>query len=91
MTTLELLAAASMDLKRSALGRYRGSNLMAQKFTAEALKKLQTVPLSDVPTYMKTLIQRIITSMNEKKDLHFADDALMYSTLIQNYCMTQLK
>ena len=51
---------------------------MAQRFLDEALKRRDEVDLGEVASYMRTLLNRL----NSETD---SDEALMYSTLIQNY------
>ena len=74
-STLEPLTS---DLKRVALGLHRRSNIMAQRFLDEALKRKNEINMKKVSPYIKNLIDRL------NKDID-AEDALMYSTLIQNY------
>ena len=73
-----ILESLASDLKRVALGLHRGSNTMAQRFLVEALKRKDEVEVKKVAPYIKKLLD----SLNKNID---AEDALMYSTLIQNY------
>ncbi len=73
-----ILESLASDLKRVALGLHRGSNAMSNRFLEEALKRKKEVELESVAPYIKKLLKRV--------DKHLdAEDALMYSTLIQNY------
>ena len=73
-----ILESLASDLKRVALGLHRGSDTMAQRFLNEALKRREEVEIEQVAPYMKTLLNKLHDKTN-------ADEALMYSTLIQNY------
>ncbi len=73
-----ILESLASDLKRTALGLHRRSNIMAQRFLDEALKRKSEINMEKVSPYIKDLINQI------NRDID-AEDALMYSTLIQNY------
>ncbi len=73
-----ILESLASDLKRVALGLHRGSNTMAQRFLDEALKRKDEVEIKMVAPYIKELL----THLNKNID---AENALMVSTLIQNY------
>ncbi|MFH0749935.1 MAG: hypothetical protein V1917_03440 [Candidatus Gottesmanbacteria bacterium] len=74
------LASLAMDLKRVALGLHRKSNTMANRFLHEAMKRKDEVDTKKLHPYM----QHIFMKLNEQLD---AEDALMYSTRIQNYVL----
>jgi len=84
MNNKVVLESMSMDLKRVALGYYRNSISMADRFYQESLKRKQEVVMKDVKPYMKFVLHRVdllkYLPLEEK-----ADEALMLSTLIQNY------
>lgn len=73
-----ILQSLASDLKRVALGMQRGSTVMAMKFLNEALKRKNEICMTLVAPYIKKVLARL------DKDID-AEDALMYSTLIQNY------
>lgn len=73
-----ILGSLSSDLKRVGLGFYRNSEQMANRFLKEALKRKNEINKNDLPQYMVVLLGKI------KKEIS-PDEALMYSTLIQNY------
>lgn len=73
-----ILESLASDLKRVALGRYRGSKVMAGRFMQEALKRKKEVELKKVAPYIQKLLKQLDRDID-------SDDALMYSTLIQNY------
>lgn len=73
-----ILESLASDLKRVAIGKQRGSNSMANRFLEEAIKRKNEVDLKTVDEYIKKLLNNLNNNMR-------ADDALMYSTIIQNY------
>lgn len=85
------LESLSMDLKRVALGYHRGSNDMAKRFCVEALKRKQEVDERVIKPYISTLLDSMEHALQQKNTQHIAEDALMYSTLFQNYTQKYLK
>ena len=81
-----ILGSLAMDLKRVALGLHRKSNSMANRFLTEAMKRKDEVNTHDLLPYMKTIIEQV-SSLSDRDALHKAEDALMYSTRIQNYVL----
>ena len=73
-----ILESLASDLKRVALGLHRGSNNMAEKFLTEALKRKSEVEITKVSPYIKNILVRLNRNIDP-------DNALMFSTLIQNY------
>lgn len=78
MSNKYILESLASDLKRVALGLHRGSGTMAQKFLDEALKRRSELKTEAIAPYIKNLLNLLDKNID-------ADDALMYSTLIQNY------
>ncbi len=78
MNNKYILESLASDLKRVALGLHRGSNKMAKRFLNEALKRKNEVVLNKVAPY----VQKLLSKINKNLD---SEDALMLSTLIQNY------
>ena len=73
----------AMDLKRVALGYYKGSFKTADIFLEEALKRKEEVKLESVKPYLRDILNKIGNlKLIDKQRL--AEDALMYSTIIQN-------
>ena len=72
-----------MDLKRVALGYYRKSDKMADRFLQEAIRRKNEINLEKVNISTKKLLQGLDKIVNENNDAR-AEDALMYSTLFQN-------
>ncbi|OGG15625.1 hypothetical protein A2866_04440 [Candidatus Roizmanbacteria bacterium RIFCSPHIGHO2_01_FULL_39_8] len=73
-----ILESMASDLKRVALGLHRGSKKMASRFLEESLKRKDELNMSEVAPYLKKFISKLDGKIE-------AEDALMYSTLIQNY------
>lgn len=73
------LQSLSMDLLRAALGRYRGSHIMADRFVIEAKKRIGE--LDDRNN--KALLDKVNISLSTRSERQ-AEDLLMYSTLIKN-------
>lgn len=90
-TTKVALESLSMDLKRVALGYYRGSDTMAKRFSEEALKRKEEVDSNMIKPYVVKLLQTMETSLQQENTKRIAEDALMYSTLFQNYTLKYLK
>ena len=79
-----IIESLAMDLKRVALGFHRGSNAMANRFKEEALKREDELESQEVSDYLRTLIRKSREALKSDKN-RVAEDALMYSTLFQNY------
>jgi len=78
-----ILESLASDLKRVALGKHRGSVKMAARFMEEALKRKDELDEREIEPYMKKILNRVKPSLS-------AEDALMCSTLIQNYTQVRL-
>jgi hypothetical protein len=79
----QLLGALAMDLKRVALGYFRGSTIMAERFFIEAVKRKTEIDGSTLKPYLRKLLvdMETLSKSDEKKA---ADEALFYSTMFQN-------
>jgi len=80
MKNKAILGAMAMDLKRAALGFYRGSDAMADRFFAEALKRRDEINQEELKPYLAKFLQGMERIKAEKG----AEDALLYSTIFQN-------
>ena len=74
------LESMAMDLKRVALGYHNNSLKMAQRFHQEVLARKKEINLKDVKPYLRPILNKA-----ERIDKDSSEDALMLSTLIQNY------
>lgn len=74
------LESMAMDLKRVALGYHSNSLKMADRFREEALARKSEVQLSEIKPYLRLVLEKV-----EKINKNSSEDALMLSTLIQNY------
>lgn len=81
------ISSLSMDLKRVAIGYYRGSTKMAGRFSKEALKRRSEVELSEVKPYLRKFLKLLPKILKKKDKKRVAEDALMYSTIFQNYAV----
>ncbi len=92
MTTKDInkiaLESLAMDLKRVALGYHQGSFKMADRFSQEVLKRKEEVELQEVRPYLRKLIISLPEILDQKDNGKKAEDLLMYSTLFQNYVLT---
>lgn len=84
-----IVESLAMDLKRVALGLYRGSFTMADRFKQEALKRESELENQEIDSYLKNLLKKtreILLSQHAGR----ADDILMYSTLFQNFALKRM-
>jgi len=86
MDNKQILGALSMDLKRVALGIHRESYGVADRFLAEALKRKSEINVSELPPYMQGVLEKIGNLADVSPDQR-AEDALMFSTRVQNYVL----
>ena len=78
-----------MDLKRVSLGLQRGSLAMANRFKEEALKREEELENQELNNYLQKLVKnckKMLLSNEER----VVEDALMYSTLFQNYSQKKI-
>jgi len=72
------LESMAMDLKRVALGYHNNSLKMAERFHREAIARKKEINLKEIKPYLRLILK-------ETEKVNTSDDALMLSTLIQNY------
>lgn len=82
-----ILESLASDLKRVAYGLHRGSYHMAERFSQEALKRASEVDKKRVPRYIHNILDNLQSVLNKTDQSRKAEDALMYSTLVQNYVL----
>lgn len=80
-----ILGALSSDLKRVAMSLYRNSPSVAQRFFQEALERKNEIKNFAIPSYLQKMLEKMVTNLTDTHNPRAAEDALMYSTLIQNY------
>lgn len=85
-----ILGSLALDLKRAAMGFNRRSNTMAERFLHEALKRKNEVIKKDASSYISHLLEKMEQSLKNNEIDRKGEDALMYSTLIQNYVLCRL-
>ena len=84
-----IIESLAMDLKRVALGLRRGSFKMAERFKEEALKRSRELENQNLNSYLKKLLQGTKEALRSDKK-RMAEDALMYSTLFQNFALKKM-
>lgn len=83
-TTQTVLSSLALDLRRVALGYHRGSNVMAERFLEEALKRKDEINSLTVKPYIQRLLLKLAPIRLEKDIQKKAESALLYSILFQN-------
>ncbi|MDO8512924.1 MAG: hypothetical protein Q7S37_00255 [bacterium] len=78
------IQSMAMDLKRISLGLQRNSVIMAERFLTEAQKREKEISYSSCPEYITNILKKI-KIINLKNNSKIAEDAQMYSTLLQNF------
>jgi len=78
------LSSLSMDLKRVALGYWRGSDKMAERFLEEAIRRREEIDKSSLEGYLVKLLDRLDDIKKENDLKKAAEESLMFSTLFQN-------
>ena len=79
----QILGALALDLKRVALGYFRGSNIMAGKFYLEALKRREELDNKNLKPYLIKFLNKL-DNLDKEERGKAAEDALFYSTIFQN-------
>ena len=85
-----ILSSLALDLKRVALGLNRGSQNMAARFSEEALVRKRELNINKVQPYLAKLLSGVERSLAGEDNQKKSEDALMYSTLLQNYSQKKL-
>lgn len=83
MKNKQILGALALDLKRAALGYFRGSTVMADTFYREALKRKKELDENDLKPYVKKFLNNL-DSIGREEKIKAAEDALLFSTVFQN-------
>lgn len=89
MNNKTVLAALAMDLKRVAIGYYRGSETTAERFLEEALKRSEEVDITQVKPGVVRVLGEIKKLKKQEDKSKAAEDALLYSTIIQNAALSK--
>jgi hypothetical protein len=82
-----LIASCAMDLKRVALSYYNGPRSTAKRFSEEALERRREIKKKKVKPYLRKLLAKLPKMLSQKDESKIAEDALMYSTIFQNYVL----
>ncbi len=84
------MESLAMDLKRVALGLHRGSYKMAERFKEEALAREREIEMHEIQdAYLIRIVDGARNTLISTEE-RVAEDALMYSTLFQNYSQKRL-
>jgi len=78
------LAALSLDLKRVAMASYNHSDKVASRFIQESLDKKNKIDPTLHRPHVRHLLTTLDAVLSQKDTLKLAEDALLYSTLLQN-------
>ena len=81
-----ILGSLALDLKRAAIGFNRGSYAMADRFLEEALKRKKEFKKDNTKPYLLQILDKIEKLKTQPND-ELAENALMYSILIQNFVL----
>ena len=81
------VASLAMDLKRVAMGFYNRSEKTAVRFCQEALKRREEIDVKNTKPYLRRFLSKLPEILNQKDEKKVAEDALMYSTIFQNYVL----
>ncbi len=79
-----ILGSLSMDLKRAALALHKGSYETGERFSKEAIKRIDELKIGKLDAYIQNLILKTQETLAQNNKDQTPDDLLMYSTLIQN-------
>ena len=85
-----ILSSLAMDLKRVAIGINRGSFKMAERFCEEAMERKQELDLSNLKQYIKNVIFKVERLFKDKDNDKKAENFLMYSTILQNFVVSNV-
>jgi hypothetical protein len=81
-----VISSLAMDLKRVAQGLQRGSETMAVRFKDESIKRCREIQPESLPSYIVKIITNTQITLHQWNN-NTAEDALMYSVLLQNYVL----
>ncbi len=87
-----ILEALASDLKRVSVGLQRGSLGVAKRFTEEAFARKKELDGEDLDPYIKKVLDNTDNILrNQPIGERTAEDALMYSTILQNFAQKRLR
>lgn len=90
MNTNQLIATISVDLKRIALAYHSNSLTTGKKFISEVLNAKKYINSDTIEPYMEKILLKLDTVLINDNNIELAEDALMYSTILQNYYVSRL-
>ena len=83
MNNKQVLGALSLDLKRVAIGYFRGSSKLSDRFLQEALKRKSELDKKNLKPYLFKFLDSIENLKKEERH-KASEDALLYSTIFHN-------
>lgn len=83
------LGSLALDLKRIAIGYFGQSSKMAERFCEEALRRKEDINSSEIKPYLKKVLGDLPFVLAQSDKQKLAEDALMYSTIVQNYALSK--
>jgi len=81
------ISSLALDLKRVAILYFNGSEKSAQRFSDEVLKRAAEIDRDEIPQYIDEALKKVKVILEQKEKSDKAEDALMYSTIFQNYVL----
>lgn len=84
-TSSVLLQNIALDLDRISTSLSRNSFAVAKRFDQEVIKQQKQINSLGLPIYIKKIVSALPQALSQKDTTQKADDALMYSVLLQNF------
>ncbi len=82
------LSSIALDLKRVAINYHHGSISTANRFFAEAMKRRSEIDQRKLKPYVRKILTNLDKLIFQAKE-KIAEDALMYSVLLQNAALVK--
>ena len=80
-----LLQNIALDLDRISTSLNRNSFTVAERFVQEVINQQKQIGNSGLPDYIKKILSALPQALSQQESKQKADDALMYSILLQNF------
>ena len=90
MNTNQLIASIAVDLKRVANAYHTNSITTGNRFIREIIETKKQINKSELDSYMKKTLEKLYKALTSTKHEEVAEDALMYSMILQNYYVSRL-
>lgn len=89
MTNIQLIGAIAVDLKRIARAYSNNSLDTGKRFVIEVAETQKEINSAAIESYMQKIFQQLPKILENHDYLELAEDALMYSTILQNYYVSR--